>query len=115
MAKLNNSKNNIDRDRAEREQLLRELFKDADGAREIIDLLIGEVVFLEARLAELRELPQIKVNKEEPEKQKPTVAAKQYKELLQQYNNCIKTLCGVLRKDSGEEESPLRAFLRERA
>lgn len=114
MAKNQNSNKKKQTDTAAREESLRELFQNAEGAKEVIDPLITDVVFLEGRLTELRELQFIRVHPSDPTLQKPTIAAKQYKELLQQYNNCIKILCGVLRKDSGEEESPLRAFLNSR-
>jgi len=94
---------------------LRDLFKDVDGAREIIDPLINDVVFLEARMEQLRALPQIQVNANNPAQQKATVAFKQYKECLQQYTNCVKILTGILRKDGEEEESPLRLYLKTRA
>jgi hypothetical protein len=76
--------------------------------------MIDDVVFLEQQLDQLRKLPFMKVNPQNPAQQKPTPAAKQYKELLQQYNNCIKILTGILRKDAPEEDSPLRAFLNAR-
>ena len=49
-----------------------------------------------------------------PANQRQTEAAKQYVKLFQQYNQAVKTLCTILRKDSGDEESPLRAYLRMR-
>lgn len=73
--------------------------------------LIGEIVFLESRLAELKKYPFIMVNPKNPAQQKPTAAAKQYKEFLQQYNNCIKILLGVLGKIESAETSPLREYL----
>ena len=76
--------------------------------------MIDDVVFLEGQLQDLRKLPFIRINPKDPAQQKPTPAAKQYKELLQQYNNCVKILTGILRKDAAEEESPLRAFLNAR-
>lgn len=97
-----------------RKQELLKVFEDVDNAKEIILPMIDDVVFLEEQLAELRKLPFIRVNPKNPADQKLTPAAKQYKELLQQYNNCIKILAGVLRKDASEEESPLRAFLNSR-
>ena len=75
--------------------------------------LIKEMVYLEGYLDELRELPKIKVDPNNPENQKATPAAKQYKEYLQQYNNSLKLflkLCGDL--GDANEESPLRAWLR---
>ena len=75
--------------------------------------LVEEIAFIEDRMTELKKLPFIRVNPKDPEKQKSTPAAKQYKEYVQQYNNSLKLLlklCGDL-KDS-EEESPLRQWLR---
>ena len=55
----------------------------------------------------------IKVHPDDPNKQKSTPAAKQYKELLQQYINIIK----VFMKETGtaetEEESPLKQWMNE--
>jgi regulator of replication initiation timing len=96
-----------------KEELLK-IFDQIDDTKGIIAPMIDDVVFLELRLQELRQLPFIRVNPKNPADQKPTPAAKQYKELLQQYNNCIKILTGVLRKDAPEEDSPLRAFLNSR-
>jgi len=73
--------------------------------------LLGEIVFLEEQLTELKKYPFITVNPKNRAQQKPTAAAKQYKELLQQYNNCIKILLGVLGKSETEETSPLREYL----
>lgn len=73
--------------------------------------LIGEIVFLEERLNELRQYPFITVNPKNRAQQKSTPAAKQYKEFLQQYNNCIKILLGVLGKIENAETSPLREYL----
>lgn len=96
-----------------KEELLK-IFEQIDDTKGIITPMIDDVVFLEEQLQELRKLPFIKVHPQYPDIQKPTAAAKQYKELLQQYNNCIKILTGILRKDTPEEESPLRAFLNAR-
>ena len=82
-----------------------------DAAKTATVQLLDEIVFLEARITELRQYPFISVNPKNPAQQKPTAAAKQYKELLQQYNNCIKILLGVLGKSETEEVSPLREYL----
>lgn len=97
-----------------RKEILLNAFKNVENGKDVILPMIDDVVFLEERLIELRELPFIRIDENDPSRQKPTPAAKQYKELLQQYNNCIKILTGVLRKDSVEEDSPLRAFLRDK-
>lgn len=96
-----------------RKDELLSIFKDTEDVKEVISPLIDDVVFLEDQLQALRKLPFIRVNPNNPEQQKATPAAKMYKELLQQYNNCIKILTGILRKDVPEEESPLRSFVKE--
>jgi deoxyadenosine/deoxycytidine kinase len=97
-----------------RKQELLKIFEQVEDTKGLIRPLIDDVIFLECRLEDLRTLPFLRVNPADPSQQKPTPAAKQYKELLQQYNNCIKILVSVLRKDAPEEESPLRAFLQAR-
>ena len=97
----------------ERKEELLKAFEDMDDMKAVVWPLIDDVVFLESRLVALRKLPFLRINPRDPSVQQTTPAAKQYKELLQQYNNCIKILCGVLRKGDLEEESPLRAFVRE--
>lgn len=97
-----------------RKEELINIFKGIEGINEIVTPLIDDVVFLEERLEELRRLPFIRVNPKNDADQKATPAAKQYKEFLQQYNNCIKILASVLTKNGVEEESPLRVFLKGR-
>ena len=97
-----------------RRQELLKIFESVEDTKGLIMPMIDDVVFLEDQLEDLRKLPFIRVNPTDPSQQKTTPAAKQYKELLQQYNNCIKILAGILRKDAVEEESPLRAFLQAR-
>lgn len=97
-----------------RKEELVKIFDQVEDTKGIIMPMIDDVVFLEDQLDSLRKLPFIKVHPLYPDIQKATPAAKQYKELLQQYNNCIKILTGILRKDAPEEESPLRAFIQSR-
>lgn len=95
-----------------RAEELKKLCADLDDAAKTATAqLIDEIVFLEERLRELRKYPFIAVNPKNPAQQKPTPAAKQYKEFLQQYNNCIKILLGVVGKESGGDTSPLREYL----
>lgn len=96
-----------------KEELLK-IFDQVEDTKDIILPMIDDVVFLEEQLEALRKLPFIRVNPQDPSMQKTTPAAKQYKELLQQYNNCVKILTGILRKDAPEEDSPLRTFLMSR-
>lgn len=90
-----------------------ELFAIAktNGCEENARELVEDIAFLEERMQDLRRLPFIKVDPNNPERQKGTAAAKQYKDLLQQYTNSLKLflkMCGDLEED--EVESPLRAW-----
>ena len=88
-----------------------------DDAMELVTSVIDDVIFLEERLEELRKLPFIEVNPKNTMKQRSTPAAKQYKEFLQQYINCIKMIEAIIYRDKrleGDEveESPLREWFR---
>ena len=89
-----------------------------DDSKDLMIPMVDEVLFLEERLTELKKLPFIQVNPKDSMQQRSTPAAKQYKEFLQQYINCIKSIEYVIYKDKrlqGEEieESPLRKWMRE--
>lgn len=78
--------------------------------------LIDEIVFIEEQLRELKKLPFISVHPKNPALQKATPAAKQYKEMMQQYNNSLRLLfrlSGDINGDT-EEESPLRLWAKSR-
>ena len=85
-----------------------------DDLQKMIRPLITETAYLGRELDGLRGLPKIRVHPKDPQRQQTTPAAKLYKELLQQYTNCIKVLTSVLVKNAPEEESPLRQWLAER-
>lgn len=72
--------------------------------------LVDEIIFLETQLDYLKTLPQINVNPNNPAQQKATPAAKQYKEFLQQYTNCIKILAHISGDDGEKDVSPLRKW-----
>lgn len=95
--------------RKELESILSEM---SDSVKLVNSNLIDDVLFLEEKLEYLRTLPFIEVNPRNPMQQKPTIASKQYKELLQQYSNLIKILLIASKKGEVEEESPLRAYLK---
>lgn len=78
--------------------------------------LVDEIVFIENQLVELKKLPFININPKNPMQQKATPAAKQYKELLQQYNNSLRLLFRLSGDLGGEpeEESPLRKWAKSR-
>lgn len=79
------------------------------GNEEVFGNLIDDMVYLEEQLRDLRKLPLIKVDPENPMRQKATPAAKLYKEMLQQYTNIIKTISKGLSNDE-VEVSPLRKY-----
>lgn len=95
----------------DREAELSEIFENIeDSARAIISPLLADVAFLEQRLACLRNLPMIEVHPANPAKQRPTQAARQYRETLQQYNSCLKTLLSAVPSGDSEQASPLREY-----
>ena len=90
-----------------------ELLECIEGNAALVPL-VDEVVYLEKQLDFLRSLPKIKIHPEDPTRQKATPAAKLYKELLQQYTNCIKILLRVSGSDEEDTEiSPLRKWMNE--
>lgn len=98
-----------------KEQLQNIIFKTGTDNDAKTSQLIEEIIFIEENLVKLKELPFIVVNTKNPAIQKATPASKQYKELLQQYNNCLRLLFRITGEmDSAEEESPLRKWLKER-
>lgn len=87
------------------------------GAENVIKAaqLIDEVIFIEEQLVALKKLPFISVNPKNPMQQKTTPAAKQYKELLQQYNNSLRLLLRLSGEfGEAEEDSPLRKWIKGR-
>lgn len=86
-----------------------------EDSKELVNDVVDQVIFLEGKMAELKELPFIEVNPKDATKQRNTPASKMYKEFLQQYINCIKVLEGIIYRDKrleGDEveESPLRKW-----
>lgn len=80
----------------------------------ILTPLVDEVVYLEEQLEKLREIPLIEYHPEDKTRHRTTPGAKLYKELLQQYNNAIKTIVVKTGTDGEDEESPLRAYMKKR-
>ena len=98
-----------------KEQLQQIIYKAGTDNEAKTSQLIDEIIFIEENLAKLKELPFIAVSKKNSTVQKATPASRQYKELLQQYNNCLRLLFRITGEmDSSEEESPLRKWLKER-
>lgn len=97
-----------------RKEELKKVFSELDeSAKQIVFPMIDDVVFLEEQLEKLKKYPFISINPRNKAQQKATAAGKQYKEFLQQYNNCIKILLSLVNSDAGDEESPLRLYMKE--
>lgn len=87
-------------------------FKKADPNNYIlVENTLEEMVFIEEKLKYLKTLPFIKVHKEKPELQKATPAAKQYKELMQNYLYMTKILVALINKINFEEDDAFSRFL----
>lgn len=96
-------------DGSERKEKLIEI----TGNNTIVSELVEEIIYLEQQLVEVKKYPFLRVNPNNPNQQKSTPAAKLYKELLQQYNNCLRLLFKVCGQDEGDEESPLRKWVKQ--
>ena len=100
-----------------KEELLKYVGEDLN---ELVTNLVDEMLFLEGKLAELKQYPFLQVHPKDAAVQRATPAAKQYKEFLQQYNNCIKIIESIIYKDkrldeTEAEETPLRKWFKEHA
>ena len=84
-----------------------------DDERELLTPLIEQVLFLEERMDELKEMPFIRVNPKNPLLQKTTPAAKVYKECMQSYMNAIRILLNTLRKVESSAADELLERLKE--
>ena len=79
---------------------------------DLVSKLVDELLFMESQLDYYRTLPMIRVDTNNPERQKATPASKLYKETIQQYTNTIKVLAKCTGQDIDDEESPLRKWAR---
>ena len=84
-----------------------------ESKRSVIEPLLPQVVFLEQRLDDLRELPHIRIHPKNPARQEITAAGKQYKELMQSYLNAIKVLQSTLGRYGVEEADAFEQWLQE--
>lgn len=95
----------------ERKTKLLKMLEDNPN-KDILEPLIDDLIFLEDKLNSLKQLPFLKVHPDDPQKQKSTPACKQYKELLQQYNNCLKILLRATNSTDEQADSPLRIWVK---
>ena len=107
-----NTENSIQASPPDRLAELREIFENVDDhKRKLAAPLLVEVAFLEKQLRELRAMPMIRINPENPAMQKRTEAAKLYKENMQSYTGAIKVLNGILQKNLIEAEDEFDEFM----
>lgn len=79
-----------------------------------LEPLIDDMIYLEEQLDYLRTLPKIKVHPKDKTKQKPTPAARLYREALANYTNIIRLLLRAKGIDENDETSPLREWAKKR-
>lgn len=97
-----------------RQDDLLKIYKELDkNVLTIVEPMIGELVFIEEQLADLRTKPFIRYHPTDPTMQKQTPAGKLYKDLLAQQKDIVRILCSQLHKTGSDEgDSPLRAYLK---
>lgn len=94
---------------------LQEIFAKVDEDKAaVVQPLLPQVVFLEKRLEELRQLPQLRIHPKNPARQEITAAGKQYKEFMQSYLNAIKVLQSTLSRYSVEGADAFDAWLEQK-
>lgn len=98
----------------ERLQQLQEICSKLDDDKKaVISPLLVEIEFMEGRLAELRQLPHLRVHPKNPQRQEITPAGKQYKETMQAYLNAIKAIMSALYKTDTNAADELLQKLQE--
>lgn len=90
-----------------------ELLEAIDHDPALIEL-VDDMLYLEEQLEYLRTLPKLKVHPKDKTKQKPTPAARLYREALANYTNIIRLLLRAKGIDENDETSPLREWAKKR-
>ena len=93
-----------------REELISIVCENGKGDKALLTPYIDKMIKLENELSELEKLPFYDYNPKNPKQQKILPAFRIYKELLQQYTNCLKCLARSCDVDDTSEESPLRQW-----
>lgn len=79
----------------------------------LVENYIDELISLEKALLQLRDEEPILVHPNDPTKKKPNPVYKEKISLLAQYNSCIRTVAHLTGANEVEEDSPLRAWVKE--
>lgn len=101
-----------DKDKAERKAQLMTVI--SEDMKEVMELTVDKIVFLEGQMEELEKLPFIRYNPKNTMQQKTTPAAKMYKEFFQQYLNAVKVVEKAARSEDKQAVSPLREWAESR-
>lgn len=93
---------------------LKKLFDNIEGGqKEIAYEIIDEMVMFRDRIKQLEKLPFIRINKNNPERQQLTPAAKLVKEYSQAVDNKRKTLLMILYRNTTSDADELLKKLAE--
>lgn len=93
---------------------LQEIFSSIDDdKKQVIEPLLSDVVYMEERLADLKALPHIRVDRKNPQRQEATPAFKQWKDMQQQYLNALKVLMTALYRVESDAADELMKKLSE--
>lgn len=99
---------------SQRLEQLQEVFNCIDDDKKrVIEPLLHDVVYMEEQLTVLKELPHIRYNKNNPQRQEATPAFKQWKDMQQQYLNAIKVLMTALYRVESDAADELMKKLSE--
>ena len=98
----------------DRKKFYEEILRAADASEKaLVERLVDELIYYEAELENLKQLPFIATNPRYPAIQKVTPAAKLYKDLMAQYMNGIRILLNILRKVETSAQDELLKRLEE--
>ncbi len=100
-------------------QRLGEIFSNVDeNKRKLVEKLIDQAAYLAVENSNLKtvlvETGMVKYHPVHKDIQKPVEAARQYRQNVNSYALIIKTLNGILSRDSESGEDPFDEWLRER-
>lgn len=87
--------------------------KLGEDQQKIIEPLLIDIVFMEQKLRDLRELPHIRTHPKNKARQEITPAGKQYKETMQAYLNAVKVIMTALRRTDTSAADELQEQLKE--
>lgn len=98
----------------ERRKQLEEIFQNIDkDQKSLVEPELDEVVFLETRMEELKKLPFVEVHPKNPARQRPTAAAREYKNCQTSYINALRFLYSILKQNDTTAQDALFEAIKE--